>query len=156
MHYFLLTLKLLQKRKAPTYSTWSSLQDETLLKPPSVGGGPLREALWKTVHAQDEALTRPSRLSWKGDPCFGGVDATFYALCRKLVETRAFQLSTDATTRVDSAGLGAGHGPRQLFQGLRHSSNHHGRLYRVAGDVYLYKVRFVGTTVDRRKHLWTS
>merc|ERR1719421_565727 len=38
----------------------------------------------------------------QGDPCFGTVDATFYALCRKLIETRAFQLSTNACTRVDS------------------------------------------------------
>ena len=98
----LLTLKLLQKPEGPYLQYLELIADETLLKPPECGGGPLREALWKTVHAQDQAFDQAFAPLLKGDACFGGVDATFYALCRKLVETRAFQLSTDATTRVDS------------------------------------------------------
>ena len=59
-------------------------------------------AAFFTVHAQDEAFDQDFAPLLKGDACFGEVDATFYALCRKLVETRAFQLATDATTRIDS------------------------------------------------------
>ena len=78
------------------------IADETLLRPPSIGGGPLREALWKAVHAQDQAFDQAFAPLLKGDACFGEVDATFYALCRKLVETRAFQLATNASSRIDS------------------------------------------------------
>ena len=98
----LLTLKLLQKPKGPYLQYLEVIADEALLRPPSTGGGPLREALWKAVHAQDQAFDQAFAPTLKGDPCFGGVDATFYALARKLVETRAFQLSTNASSRIDS------------------------------------------------------
>ena len=98
----LLTLKLLQKPEGPYLQYLELVADETLLKPPECGGGPLREALWKTVHAQDEAFDQAFAPTLRGDPCFGTVDTTAYALARKLIETRAFQLSTNACTRVDS------------------------------------------------------
>ncbi|CAH0378744.1 unnamed protein product [Pelagomonas calceolata] len=98
----LLTLKLLQKPEGPYLQYLELIADATLLRPPSIGGGPLREALWKAVHAQDQAFDQAFAPTLRGDPCFGGVDATFYALCRKLVETRAFQLDSNASSRIDS------------------------------------------------------
>ena len=98
----LLTLKLLQRPAGPYLQYLELIADETLLRPPSIGGGPLREALWKAVHAQDQAFDQAFAPRLQGDPCFGTVDATAYALARKLVETRAFQLSTNACTRIDS------------------------------------------------------
>ena len=98
----LLTLKLLQRPKGPYLQYLELIADETLLRPPSIGGGPLREALWKAVHAQDQAFDQAFAPMLQGDACFGTVDATSYALARKLIETRAFQLSTNACTRIDS------------------------------------------------------
>ena len=98
----LLTLKLLQRPAGPYLQYLVEIADETLLRPPICGGGPLREALWKAVHAQDQAFDQAFAPMLQGDPCFGGVDATSYALARKLVETRAFQLATNACTRIDS------------------------------------------------------
>jgi hypothetical protein len=98
----LFTLKLLQQPKGPYLQYLELIADETLLRPPSIGGGPLREALWKAVHAQDQAFDQAFAPTLRGDPCFGGVDATFYGLSRKLIETRAFQLATNACTRIDS------------------------------------------------------
>ena len=98
----LLTLKLLQKPAGPYLQYLELIADETLLRPPSIGGGPLREALWKAVHAQDQAFDQAFAPMLRGDACFGTVDATAYALARKLIETRAFQLEARATTRLDS------------------------------------------------------
>ena len=98
----LLTLKLLQKPEGPYLQYLEVIADATLLRPPSIGGGPLREALWKAVHAQDQAFDQAFAPLLQGDACFGTVDATFYALARKLIETRAFQLATNASSRLDS------------------------------------------------------
>lgn len=98
----LLTLKLLATAdKGPFFQYLECIADETLLKPPACGGGPLRDALWKGVHAQDQAFAEAFAPRLK-DTFFGGVTATAYALARKLIETRAFQLETGALTRRDS------------------------------------------------------
>ena len=109
-----------------------------LLRPPSTGGGPLREALWKAVHAQDQAFDQAFAPTLRGDACFGGVDATSMRYARKLIETRAFQLDSNACTRIDSVqALVPVMDLVNYSRDCGTSSGHRGRLCRVAGDIYL-------------------
>ena len=78
VHYFYSRSNCSRGQKDRTYSGLELIADEALLRPPICGGGPLREALWKTVHAQDEAFDQAFAPMLQGDACFGTVDATFY------------------------------------------------------------------------------